>query len=178
MLSWEVPNASERDTKSQVAHIREDWLHHLCRLGGSPTLPNRGRNQKCPTCGHIAYINHAVFGGPQRFGAESKIESGPHVGTLYITPAFIGGSHRFTAADKIKNGPHMGKMAASPLRLRGSPTLQCKGQNEKWPTCAPLGSITHAIVGGSVTLPSGGQNHVWPTCGHIGYISHAILGGP
>ena len=30
-----VPNASERETKSEVAHMSVYWLHNLCRLGGA-----------------------------------------------------------------------------------------------------------------------------------------------
>ena len=36
---WGVPNASERGTKSEVAHKWTDWLHHPCRLGGPNTHP-------------------------------------------------------------------------------------------------------------------------------------------
>ena len=45
---WEVPNASKRGTKSEVAHKWANWLHKPCRLGG-----------------------------PQRFKAGDKIRSGP-----------------------------------------------------------------------------------------------------
>ena len=45
-----LPNASERGTKSEVAHKWAGWLHNACRLGG-----------------------------PQRFRGGDKIRGGPQV---------------------------------------------------------------------------------------------------
>ena len=58
--SRDVPNTSTRGTKSEVAHKWTNWLHHPCRLGGSPTLQSGGQNQRWPTNGRIGYITHAV----------------------------------------------------------------------------------------------------------------------
>ena len=60
---WGVHNASERGTKSAVAHTWADWLYHLCRLG-SPILHSEGQNQQGPTHGQIGYIILAAKGAP------------------------------------------------------------------------------------------------------------------
>ena len=46
--AWGIPSASERGTKSEVAHKWARWLHDPCRLGGP--------NQKWPTRGEGGYI--------------------------------------------------------------------------------------------------------------------------
>ena len=51
--TWEVPTASERWPKSEVAHKWARWLHNPCRLGG-----------------------------PNRFGAGGRIRAGPQVGKV------------------------------------------------------------------------------------------------
>ena len=50
-----------KGAKSEVAHVRADWLHDPCRRGGSPT---RGQKQKWPTCKRIGYITPAVLEVP------------------------------------------------------------------------------------------------------------------
>ena len=79
---WEVFNALERRTKSQVAHKWADWLHNPYRLWGSPTLQSGGQNQQCPTSGRIGYITAAICGVLLRFKKGKKIRSGPQVGWL------------------------------------------------------------------------------------------------
>ena len=84
---------------------------------------------------------------------------------------------------------------------RGSPPLQIRGQNQKWPTSGQGGYIAPAAWGvptalerggrsrsgpqvgkvakkpvpprGSPPLHSGGQNQKWPTSGEGGYITPA-----
>ena len=51
--AWGVPSASERGTKSEVAHKWARWLHNHCRLGD-----------------------------PLRFTAGDKITGGPQVGKV------------------------------------------------------------------------------------------------
>ena len=100
-----VPNASERGTKSEVAHKWARWLHNPCLLG-------------CP----------------QRFKAGEKISSGPQVGRVPNTseqgaksevahkcaswlhnPCLLGGPqpgpHSFRAGHKIRSGAQMGRVA-------------------------------------------------------------------
>ena len=61
-----------------MAHTWADWLHHLCRLGGPPqgttcerigyithadlVVPNKGQNEKWPTCDGIGFITPAAWG--------------------------------------------------------------------------------------------------------------------
>ena len=71
----------------------------------------------------------------------------------------------------------MGKVATSPLPLRGSPPLQSRGQNQKWPINGQGGYITHAASG----IPNAskrGQNQKWPINGQGGYITPAASGIP
>ena len=96
-----VPNASEGRTKSEVANMWADWLHHPC----------------CP-------------GGPQRFKAVDKIRIGPTCGRFgYITLDVSGVPSASEWGTKSEMGQHVGGLAASPLLSRGSRTLHSGGQN-------------------------------------------------
>ena len=61
-----------------------------------------------------------------------------------LHPRRLGGPQRFNAADKISTGPQLGGLATAPLPFKGSPTLQCGGQNQNWPTCGRIGDFTPA----------------------------------
>ena len=50
----------------------------------------------------------------------------------------------------------MGKMATSPLPSRGSPPLQSRGQDQKWPTCGQSGYVTPAGSGIPTASERGG----------------------
>ena len=118
LAAWEVPTASARVTKSEVAHRWARWLQNPCRLGGpnrfSPAdkirngpqmgqlanpcrrgggggLQRRGQNQKWPKCGLGGYITPAAWGYPPLQSA--------------------GGPNRFLAGEKIRNGPQVGRVA-------------------------------------------------------------------
>ena len=58
--AWGIPIASERGTKSEVAHLWARWLHNPCRLGGPLRFRAGGENQKWPTCGQGGYITPAA----------------------------------------------------------------------------------------------------------------------
>ena len=51
-----IPSASERGTKSEVAHLWARWLHNPC----SPPLQSVGQKQKWPTSGQGGYITPAA----------------------------------------------------------------------------------------------------------------------
>ena len=201
-----IPAASERGTKSEVAHKWAQWLPHPCRIGD-----------------------------PHRFRVGGKIGSGPQVGKKWLPhPCRIRDPRRFRAGGNIRSGPQVGKVATSPLPYRGSPPLQSGGQNQKWPTSGQSGYFTPAVSGilaavergaksevahkwakwlpqpcrigdprrcraggkirsgpqvGKVAtsplpyresppLQSGGQNQKWPTSGQSGYLTPAVLGIP
>ena len=165
-------------TKSEVAHLWAKWLPHPCRLGDPHRFRAGGQNQKWPTCGQNGYLTPAVSGIP------SASERG----------------------DKIRSGPQVGKVATSPLPYRGAPTLQSRGQNQKWPTSGQIGYLTPAVSGSPTAtergaksevahkwakwlphpcrigdphrLRAGGQNQKWPTCGQNGYVTLAVSGIP
>ena len=74
-----VPNASKRWTKSVVAHKWADWLHNPLLVGGSPTLPSGGHNQKVPNASGVGDKIRSV---PNTSERGTKICSGPQVGRL------------------------------------------------------------------------------------------------
>ena len=145
-VSW-IPSASERGTKSEVAHKWARWLHHLCRLGdphrfkagdkirsgplvgkvatsplpprGSPPLQSGGQNQKWPISGQGGYITPAASG----IATASKRGTKSEVARWLRHPCRLGDPQRFKAGDKIRSGPQVGKVATSPLPPRGSPPL-------------------------------------------------------
>ena len=154
--AWGIPTASERGAKSEVAHKWARWLHHPCRLGGSPPLQSGGQHQKWPTSGQGGYITPAASGDSHRFRAGGRIRSGPQVGTVATSPlpprgiptASEGGAksevahnwarwlhnhcrpgdpHRFRAGGEIRSGPQVGTVATSPLPPRGIPTASERG---------------------------------------------------
>ena len=160
-----IPTASERGTKSEVAHKWAKWLRFRAggkiRSGpqvgkvatsplpsrGSPPLQSGGQNQKWPTSGQNGYLTPAVSGipGASERGAKSEVA---HKWAKWLPhPCRIGDPHRLKAGGKIRSGPKVGKMATSPLPYRGSPRLQSGGQNEKGPTSGQSGYLTPAVSG-------------------------------
>ena len=135
---WGIPTASERGTKSEVAHKWAKWLPHPCRIGD----PHRGRAggkiRGGPQVGKVATSPLPYRGSPplQRGGQNQKWPTSGQSG--YLTPAVLG-SHRCGAGGKIRSGPQVGKVATSPPPYRGSPPLQSGGQNQKWPTSGQSG---------------------------------------
>ena len=98
------PNTLERGTKSEVAHIRADWLHHPCH-----------------------------FGAPQRFRAGDKIRIGLQVGELAtsLVPSQGVPNTLVCVWGRISSGTHVGALATSPLASKVSSTLDNRGQNQK-----------------------------------------------
>ena len=43
---------------------------------------------------------------------------------------------------EIGSGPHVGRVATYPMPPMGSPKLECGGENGKWRTKGPGGSIS------------------------------------
>ena len=129
-----VPNASQRGTKSVVAHKWAEWLHNHRRLAG----PQR----TWPRSGPSGYTTPAAWGVPnasQQWGTKSEVA---HKRARWLhNPYRLGGPQRLTAVgDKIRSGPQAGRGLHNPYRLRGSPTLHSSGgQNQMWPTSRPGG---------------------------------------
>ena len=200
-----IPTASERGTKSEVAHKWANWLPHLCRIGdphrcraggkirsgpqvgkvatsplpyrGAPPLQSGGQNQKWPTSGQSGYLTPAVSGIPTASERGTKSEVAHKWAKWLPHPCRIGDPHRFRAGGKIRSGPQVGKVATSPLPYRGSPPLQSGGQNQKWPKSGQTSYLSPPYRG-SLPLQSGGQNQKWPTSGQSGYLTPAVSGIP
>ena len=89
----------------------------------------------------------------------------------------LGDPHRFRVGGKIRSGPYIGKVATSPLPPRGSPPLQSKGQNQKWPIHGQGGYITPAASG----IPTASERGVKSEVAHTwaGWLHHpCCLGDP
>ena len=168
-----IPTASQRGAKSEVAHKWAKWLPHPCRIGdphrfraggkirsgpqvgkvatspllyrGSPPLQSGGQNQKWPTSGQNGYLTPAVSGIPTASEQGAKSEVAHKWAKRLPHPCRVEDPHRFRAGGKIRSGPQVGKMATSPLPYRGSPPLQSRGQNQKWPTSGQNGYLTPAV---------------------------------
>ena len=79
-------------------------------------------------------------------------------------PCRLGDPDRFGAGGKIRSGPLVGKVATPPLPSRGSPPLQCGGQNQKRPTCGQSGYATPAVSGIPTAAEGGAKSevaHLW-----------------
>ena len=183
-----IPNASEREAKSEVADKWAKWLPHPCRIGdphrfraggkirsgpqvgkmatsplpyrGSPPLQSGGQNQKWPTSGQNGYLTHAVSGIPNASKREAKSEVADKWAKWLPHPCRIGDPHRFRAGGKIRSGPQVGKMATSPLPYRGSPPLQSGAQNQKWPISGQSGYLTPAVSGILTASERGAKSEV------------------
>ena len=144
----EIPAASERGAKSEVAHKWAKWPPHPCPIGNP----------------------HCCRAGAKSEVAQKWAKWLPH-------PCRIGDPHCCRAGGKIRSGPQVGKLATSPLPYLGSPPLQSGGQNQKWPTSGQSGYLTPA-VSGIPTAAERGQNQKWPTRGQSGYLTPAVSGIP
>ena len=105
------PSASERGTKSEVAHKWARWLHNPCCLGDPLRFRAGGQNQKWPTCRQGGYITPAASGIPsaRERGVESEVA---HKWARWLhNPCRLGDRFRFRAGGKIKSGPLLGKVA-------------------------------------------------------------------
>ena len=71
-LGVTVPKASERGTKSEVAHVWVDWLHHPCRLGDAVRFEASKWGTKSKVL-HMwtDWVHHpSRLGGPVRKASE------------------------------------------------------------------------------------------------------------
>ena len=171
-----------------MAHKWAKWLRHPCRLGdphrfitggkikngpqvgkvatsplpspGSAPLQSRGGNQEWPISGHSGYVTPAVSGIPttSERGAKSEVA---HLRAKWLRhPCCLGDPHRFRAGGKIKSGPQVGKVPTSPLPFRGSPLLERRGENQKWPTSGQRGYVTPAVSGIPTASERGAKSEV------------------
>ena len=160
-----IPTASERGTKSEVAHLWARWLRHPYRLGDPQRCRAGGKSQVA----HLwaTWLRHPCrLGDPHRFRAGGQNQKWPSCRQSgYATPSVSGIP---TAAERggggIRSGPLMGKVATSPLPSQGSPPLQSGGQNQKWPTYGQSGYVTPAVSGIPTAAERGAKSevaHLW-----------------
>ena len=162
-----IPTAAERGGKSEVAHLWARWLRHPCRLGDPHRCRAGAGNQKWPTCGQSGYVTPAVSGIPTAAERGAKSEMA-HLWAKWLRhPCRLGDPHRFRAGGKIRSGPLVGKVAMSPLPSRGSPALQSRGGNQKWPTCGQGGYVTPAVSGIPSAAERGGKIRSGPLVGKV-----------
>ena len=81
------PTASERGTKSEVAHLWARWLLNPCRLGEPLRFRAGGLNQKWPTRGRGGYLTPAVPGSPSASERGTKSEAA-HLWARWLHCAF------------------------------------------------------------------------------------------
>ena len=182
------PRRFRAGAKSEVAHKWANWLPHPCRIGdphrcragrkirsgpqvgkvatsplpyrGSPLLQSGGQNQKWPNCGQSGYLTPAVSGIPTAAERGAKSEVAHKWARWLPHPCCLGDPRRFRAGGKIRSGPQVGKVATSPLPYRGSPALQSRGQNQKWPTSGQSGYLTPAATGIPTAARRGAKSEV------------------
>ena len=119
---------------------------------GSPPLQSGGQNHKWPINGQGGYITPAASGIPSasacRLGERGAKSEVAHKWARWLHHhCRLGDPHRFRAGGKVRSGPQVGKVATSPLPPRGSPPLQSRGKNQKWPTNGQGCYITPAASG-------------------------------
>ena len=187
-----IPTASARGAKSEVAHTLAKWLPHPCRIGdphrfragdkirsgpqvgkmatsplpyrGSPPLQSGGHNQKWPTSWQSGYLTPTVSGIPTASERGAKSEVAHKWAKWLPHPCRIGIPTASERGAKIRSGPQVGKVATSPLPYRGSPPLQSRGENQKWPTSGQNGSLTPAVSGIPAASERGAKSekaHKW-----------------
>ena len=159
-----IPTAVERGAKSEVAHLWAKWLRHPCRLGDPHRFRAGGEIRSGPLVGKVAMSPLPSQGSPplQSGGGKSEVA---HLWAKWLRhPCHLGDPHRCRAGGEIRSGPLVGKVATSPLPSRGSPPLQSRGGNQKWPTCGQSGYVTLAVSGIPTASERGGGSevaHLW-----------------
>ena len=78
-----IPTASERGTKSEVAHLWARWLRYVTpAASGIPTASGRGAKSEVAQLWARWLHTPCRLGDPLRFRAGDKIRSGPLVGKV------------------------------------------------------------------------------------------------
>ena len=127
---------------------------------GSPPLQSGEQNQKWPINGQGGYITPAASGIPTASERGAKSEVAHKWARWLHHPCRLGDPRRFEAGGKIRSGPQMAKVATSPLPPQGSPPLQSRGQNQKWPINGQGGYITPAASGIPTASERGAKSEV------------------
>ena len=174
LLSWGCPTLSAWTTikNGYVVHMREQWLHHRCCLGGPQRSAREQQSQMAmwSTCRKSGNITPAVLGVPNAQPGDKnwKWLCGPHVGKVATSPLPSWGPPTLNVWTTMENGyvVHMReKWLHHPCRL-GRPQRSARGQQSEmatWSTCGQSGYITAAVLG-VPNAQSVDNNHKW-LCG-------------
>ena len=122
-------------------------LHQNCGCGSGCGLWKTSSGPVDTPIGICTRMRPAAWGVPtaSERGTESKVA---HKWARWLNnPCRLRGPHRFRAGGRITGGPQVGKLATQPLPQGGSPPLQSRGQNEKWPSSGQGGYITPLAMG-------------------------------
>ena len=98
---WGIPDASERGTKSEVAHKWAQWLHNPCRLGGVPDALERGTKPEVAQKWAQWLHNPCPLGGPLCFRAETQSEVAHKWAKRPITPTVWGTQMLHSGGQKV-----------------------------------------------------------------------------
>ena len=104
------PNASQRGTKSDVAHKWAGWQHNQCRLGG-PRTSERGTKLGVVDKWAGGDISPAAWGNHNALERQKKLEVPHEWGGRLHNHGRMRGPQRYRAGDKIRNGPQVVRAA-------------------------------------------------------------------
>ena len=145
-----VPNPSHRWTKSlgpQVGRLATSPPP----FGGSAMLKCVEQNEQRPKSGHIVSITPTSWSRGQSPNAGAKMSHGRQVEGLATSPT------PFAPPPPPHNDCERGTKSSAaykrtyclhrPDQLEPNPKLQCRGDNEPWPTSGHIGYIIPAVWG-------------------------------
>ena len=164
--------------KSEVAHKWAKWLPHLRRIGDPHRCRAGGKIRSGPQLGKLATSPLPYWGSPPLHSGGIKSEVAHKRANWLPHPCRIGDPRRFRAGGKIRSGPQVGKVATSPLPYRGSPPLQSRGQNQKWPTSGQSGYLTPAVSGIPTASERGDKIRSGPQVGEMATSPLPYRGSP
>ena len=159
-----IPTAAERGGEIRSGPLVGKVATSPLPSRGSPPLQSGGKIRSGPQVGKV--LRHPCrLGDLQHFRAGGGGSEVAHLWAKWLHhPCRLGDPQRFGAGGKIRRGPLVGKTAVSPLPSRGSPPLQSRGGNQKWPTCGQSGYVTPAVSGIPTAAERGGKSevaHLW-----------------
>ena len=102
-----IPSASERGTKTEVAHKWARWLHNPCGLGDPLGFRAGDKIRSGPLVGKVA--TQPPLPSASERGTKTEVA---HKWARWLhSPRRLGERLRFTAGDKNRSGPQLGKVA-------------------------------------------------------------------
>ena len=160
-----------------MAHKWARWLHSHCRLWDPHRFRAGGRIRSGPQVGRVA-TQPLPRGAPPPLQTGEQNEKWPTNGpggSLTLAGGLISTASERGAESEV--GHKWAGWLHSQCRVGDPHRFRAGGQNQKWPTSGPGGSLTPAALG-VPTAHSGGHNQKWPTSGPGGYTPPAVWGIP